>query len=225
MTAKSQREAGTRGSLSKEAVVRTAISLADEKGVASLTMRNLAEKLGVEAMSLYYHVANKNEILDGMFDAVFGEIAFQCDGGLWKQAMRERAQSLRKVLLQHRWAIGLMESRPSPGEVTLSHHESVIKCLRTSGFSIANAAHAFSALDSYIYGFVMQEASLPFETSEELEDVADNLLEQMPVAEFPYFVEMIAEYNLKPGYSYSNEFEIGLDLILDGLERIVDKGT
>jgi AcrR family transcriptional regulator len=211
---------GKRGTLNKTAVLRAAVLLADETGVASLSMRKLAEKLGVEAMSLYYHVANKDEILDGMVDSIFTEVELPAREEDWKTAMRKRAFSVREVLLRHRWAVSLMESRPNPGPATLQHHESVIRCLREGGFSIAMAAHAFSTLDSYIYGFVMQEQSLPFQTPEELEVVAEAILKQMPRDEFPYFTEMILEYNLKLDYSYANEFEIGLDLILDGLERM-----
>lgn len=213
---------GTRGQLNKDRVVRAAVSLADEGSVASLTMRKLAEKLGVEAMSLYYHVANKSEILDAMIDSIFSEIELPSGKDGWKEAMRKRALSARQVLLRHRWALGLMDSRPDPGPATLRHHESVLRCLREAGFSIALAAHAFSIMDSYIYGFVMQEQNLPFQTPEELEKVAEVILEQMPSSEFPYMTEMIAGHALKPGYSYANEFEIGLDLILGGLERMAN---
>jgi len=208
--------------LDKEQVFRAAVLLADENGVAALTMRNLAERLGVEAMSLYHHVANKEEILDGMIDLVFGEIELPGETG-WKTAMRRRAISARAALSRHAWAVGLMESRRNPGLATLRHHDAVLGCLRQAGFTIAQAAHAFSVLDSYIYGFAMQEQNLPFQTSEELEQMAETILRQLPADQFPYMTEMILKHALKPGYAYGKEFEFGLDLILDGLEQLRER--
>lgn len=200
--------------------MRRAISLADKGGIETLTMRKLAQELEVEAMSLYHHVANKDDILDGMVDIIFSEIELPSNGVDWKTAMRERAISAREVLSRHLWAIGLLESRAKPGPGTLRHHDSVIGSLREAGFSIEMAAHAFSVLDSYIYGFALQELNLPFDTSEDLEELAGTILRQMPADEYPYFTEMIVEHVLKPGYDYGDEFEFGLDLILDGLERL-----
>jgi AcrR family transcriptional regulator len=208
--------------LSKERVLRTAVLLADEGGVAAVTMRKLADKLGVEAMSLYHHVANKDEILDGMVDVVFSEIDLPASGADWKAVMRRRAISVREVLSRHAWAIGLMESRANPGPATLRHHDSVIGTLRRAGFSIAMAAHAFSVLDSYIYGFALQELNLPFDTTREPDEVAENILRQMPADGYPYLAELAVEHVLQPGYAYANEFRFGLDLILDGLERSRD---
>jgi AcrR family transcriptional regulator len=198
--------------LSKERVLRAAVLLADEGGVASLTMRKLAETLSVEAMSLYYYVADKDEILDGMVDLPSREAD-------WKAAMRQRAISARDALTRHPWAIGVMESRANPGPATLRHHDAVIGSLRQAGFSIALAAHAFSVIDSYVYGFALQALNLPFDTSEELEKLAEAMLREMPADEYPYLTEMIVDHALQPGYSYANEFEFGLDLVLDGLER------
>jgi AcrR family transcriptional regulator len=208
--------------LSRERVLRAAVAFADESRLDSLSMRKLGEALGVEAMSLYNHVANKDDLLDGMIDIVFSEIDLPSGGTDWKAAMRQRAISAREVLTRHRWAIGLMESRTSPGPATLRHHDAVIGSLREGGFSIALAAHAFSALDSYIYGFVLQEASLPFDTAEETAEVAQMILEQFPADEYPYLAELTVEHVLQPGYDYGNEYEYGLDLILDGLERARD---
>jgi AcrR family transcriptional regulator len=222
MAARSARAASGRGPrvpLSKERVLRAAVLLADEGGVASLTMRKLAETLGVEAMSLYYYVADKDEILDGMADLVFGEIDLPSREADWKAAMRQRAISARDALTRHPWAIGVMESRANPGPATLRHHDAVIGNLRQAGFSIALAAHAFSVIDSYIYGFALQTLNLPFDTSEELEKLAEAMLREMPADEYPYLTEMIVDHALQPGYSYANEFEFGLDLVLDGLER------
>ncbi len=205
--------------LSRGRVLEAAVAFADEHGVASLSMRKLGEALGVEAMSLYNHVANKSELLDGMVDLVFGEIDLPPANGDWKSAMRQRAVSTRRVLSRHRWAIGLMESRASPGPATLRHHDAVIGSLRAAGFSVEMAAHAFSVLDSYIYGFALQEASLPFEAGEETAELAEAILQQMPPDQYPHLTELTIEHVLRPGYDYANEYEFGLDLILDGLER------
>ncbi len=199
-----------------------AITRADREGIATLSMRKLADELGVEAMSLYHHFANKDEILDGMVDVVFSEIDLP-NRGDWKSAMRRRAVSAREALLRHRWAVGLMDSRRTPGQATLRHHDSVIGCLREAGFTVAMAAHAFSVVDSYIYGFVLQELNLPFQNTEELHAMADTMLEHLRAEEYPWFTEMIVDHALKPGYAYAKEFRFGLDLILDGLERMLEK--
>jgi AcrR family transcriptional regulator len=211
-----------RAPLSRERVLHAAVALADESGIASLTMRKLGEAVGVEAMSLYNHVANKDDLLDGMIDVVFGETDLPPGEADWKTAMRQRGISVREVLSRHRWAIGLMESRTTPGPANLRHHEAVIGTLRNAGFSIELAAHAYSALDSYIYGFAMQEPSLPFDTPQETAAVAQAILAQLPPGEYPHLTELTTEHVLKPGYNYGNEFGYGLDLILDSLDRASD---
>ena len=205
--------------LSRERVLRAAVTRADERGLKSLTMRSLGEAVGVEAMSLYNHVANKDDLLDGMVDLVFSEIQLPTSGGDWKTAMRQRAISAREALARHPWALGLMESRTSPGPAALRHHDAVLGCLRNGGFPVELAAHAFSALDSYIYGFVLQEANLPFDTAEETAEVAQMILQQLPADQYPHLTELTIEHVLQPGYHYGDEFEYGLDLILDGLDR------
>ena len=205
--------------LSRERVLRAAIAFADAKGIESLSMRKLGQELGVEAMSLYKHVANKDDMLDGMVDVVFSEIHLHCDGVHWKTAMRARAISARAALSRHSWAIGLTESRMRPGPANLRHHDSVIGCLRDAGFSIEMAIHAYSALDSYIYGFALQEKSLPFETPDQAGEVAEIILNQFPPDEYPNFAETVVELVTKSGYDYADEFVFGLDLILDGLEQ------
>lgn len=212
-----------RAPLTRNDVLRAAVLLADEVGVASLSMRKLAEKLGVKAMSLYHHVANKDDVLDGMVDAVFDEIELPANRADWKVAMRQRAASAREALLRHRWAVGLLDSRANPGPATLKHHDAVIGNLRAAGFSVAMAARAFSVLDSYIYGFMLQELNLPFETPDELVEVAAAILEQT-AADYPHLTELIVERTLKPGYAYGDEFGFGLELILDGLERVREQG-
>jgi AcrR family transcriptional regulator len=199
-------------------VLRAAVKLADRHGIGSLSMRRLGQDLGVEAMSLYNHVAGKDDLLDGLVDLVFSEIDLQCDGN-WRMAMRRRAVSAREALARHRWAIGLMESRTQPGPANLRHHNSVLRCLREAGFSTAMAAHAYSAMDSYIYGFALQQASLPFDTGEQAAKVAQSIMKQF-TADYPYLAEIATEHVLRPGYSYAKEFEFGIDLLLDGLEKL-----
>jgi hypothetical protein len=187
-------------------------------------MRKLGEVLGVEAMSLYNHVRNKVDMLDGMVDVVFSEIDLPSSEEEWQTAMRKRAVSARQVLLRHPWAIGLMESRAAPGPATLRHHDSVLGSLRTAGFSIDMAGHAYSILDGYIYGFTLTELTLPFSDSDGTAGVAElagNILEGFRTGEYPHLAEMALDRAMKPGYSYGNEFEYGLDLILDGIARRV----
>jgi AcrR family transcriptional regulator len=220
MSTQTDPSSAPRNRLTRERVLLVAVDLADKGGVEALSMRKLSQELGVEAMSLYNHVANKDDLLDGMIDLVFGEIGLPPKGANWKTAMRQRAISARSVLARHPWAIGLMESRSTPGPATLRHHDAVIGCLREAGFSIALAAHAYSVLDSYIYGFALQQASLPFKTSEEVVEVTESILCQFPTDAYPHLTEMAVQHVLRPGYDYALEFEFGLELILDGLERV-----
>ncbi|MGZ4650989.1 MAG: TetR/AcrR family transcriptional regulator C-terminal domain-containing protein [Kineosporiaceae bacterium] len=217
------RVAGERERLTRERVLRAAVDLADRDGLATLTMRRLGEALGVEAMSLYNHVGNKERLLDGMVDIVFGEIDLPEADGDWRPAMRTRAVSALEALRRHRWAIGLMESRATPGAATLHHHDRVLGCLRAAGFPIPLAAHAFSLLDSYVYGFALEEASLPFETSEQTAELARAILAGIPAEEYPHLRELTAEHVLQPGYDYGEEFALGLDLILEGLQRALSQ--
>jgi len=206
--------------LSRDRILAAGVAFADDHGIASLSMRKLGDELGVEAMSLYNHVANKDELLDGMVDVVFGEILVPPGAADWKTAMRERAQSARQALGRHPWAIALMSTRTSPGPATLRHHDAVIGSLRAAGFTVPLAAHAFSLLDSYIYGFALQEATLPFgETEEETAEVARTMLAEVPSDTYPHLTELTVEHILRPGYDYGDEFAFGIDLILDGLER------
>jgi len=199
-------------------VLRAAVAHADAGGLEGLTMRQLAEILGVAPMALYRHVANKDDLIDAMVDVVFSEIGVPPGGGDWKSAMRRRAIAVRDALSRHRWAVGLMESRRRPGPANLRHHDAVIGRLRAAGFSIEMTAHAYSLLDSYIYGFALTKTNLPFDTREEVADVAETMLEPFPVNEYPNLVEFIGEHVMKPGYDYGDEFGYGLELILDGLE-------
>jgi AcrR family transcriptional regulator len=210
-----------RPALSRERVLRGAVTVADAGGLAGLTIRSLAEELGVKPMSVYHHVANKDEILDGIVDLVFNEIELPPADGAWRSAMRRRAESARQALKRHPWAIGLMESRTAPGRATLRHHDAVIGALRAGGFSVEMTAHAYALLDSYVYGFALQEASLPFKGPETVGEVAEPMMRQFPAGEYPHLVEMATEFVLQPGYDFGDEFEFGLNLILDALTRMI----
>ena len=220
MPAEEQRQIASDAGLSKHRVVREALRLADVEGVAGLSMRRLAGALGAGAMSLYHYVANKDELLDAMIDLVFDEIELPPHDTDWQTAMRRRALSAREVLARHPWAIGLMESRTTPGPANLRHREAVTACLRRAGFSVVMATHANWVLDSYVYGFALQEASLPFDTADALEDMAEDVyLPQLPADEFPYLNESAAAL-LASGYDPAAEFEFGLDLVLTALEPL-----
>jgi AcrR family transcriptional regulator len=208
--------------LSRERILRVALDLADRHGIAALSMRKLGQELGVDAMLLYRHVANKDDLLDAMVDLVFGEIGLPPSGADWKSTMRQRAMSARAALSRHPWAIGRMESRRRPGPASLRHHDAVLGCLREGGFSVQAAAHAYSILDSYIYGFTLNEQSLPLDTSEEVAEMGTDILREFPANAYPNLAEFIGEHAMKPGYSFGDEFEYGLDLILDGLEKVRD---
>lgn len=206
--------------LSRDRVLEAAVTVADAGGIGGLTIRSLAQELGVKPMSVYYHVANKEEILDGIVDHVFSQIDLPSAEGDWRTEMRKRAESARRVLRRHSWAIGLMESRTSPGPATLRHHNAVLGTLRAAGFSIEMTAHAYALLDSYIYGFAIQEASLPFEGPDSVAQVSEAIMERFATGEYPHMVEIATEYTNQRGYDFGNEFDFGLTLILDGLARL-----
>jgi AcrR family transcriptional regulator len=209
-----------RSRLSRERVLHAAMAQADAGGLDALSMRKLAESLSVAPMALYRHVANREDLIDAMIDAVFSEIDVPVIGACWKTSMRQRAISVRDVLARHRWAIGLMESRTNPGPANLGHHDAVLGNLRAGGFSVVMAAHAYSLLDSYVYGFALTKMNLPFETEQDVGEVAESMLEPFPANAYPYLLEILTEHVMKPGYDYGDEFEYGLDVILDGLERM-----
>lgn len=220
MSANEQHQVSSDAGLSKRRVVAEAVRLADSEGVDGLSMRRLAGVLGAGAMSLYHYVASKDELLDAMTDVVFEEIALPPEDTDWQSAMRRRAESARQALARHPWAISLMESRTAPGPANLRHHEAVLACLRRAGFSVLMATHANWLLDSYVYGFAMQEASLPFDTADELADMAEAVyLPQLPPDEFPYLNESAAAL-VAAGFDPAEQFIFGLELVLAGLEPL-----
>ena len=182
-------------------------------------MRKVAAELGIEAMSLYYHVKSKDDIFDGMLDVVYSEFATPRSGDEWRTAMRERALSMRSVFARHPWAISI-KARTSPGPATLGHLDSVIGCLTAAGFSMPMTGHAMSILDSYVQGFAQQEATLPLDASGDISAATEDIMaQQEAMAEaFPNLAAMAVTLILQPGYLYGNEFEFGLELVLDGLE-------
>ena len=205
--------------LSKERVLSHALALADDEGIEALTMRGLGRALDAGAMSLYHHVRDKEELLDGMVDLVFAEIHLPERGGDWRAEMRARAMSARDVLSRHPWAIALMESRTTPGPANLRHREAVTASLRKAGFSVRMATHASWLLDSYIYGFALQEVNLPFADAAELSEMTREVfLPQLRPDEYPYLNEAATELS-QSDYDPADEFTYGLDLILDALER------
>ncbi|MGH3345671.1 MAG: TetR/AcrR family transcriptional regulator [Nocardioides sp.] len=203
--------------LSRGRVLEGAMAVADAGGLDALTIRSLARELGVKPMTVYHYVANKDEILDGIIDLVFSEIELPETGGDWREELVRRAESARQTLRAHPWAIGLMESRTAPGPATLRHHDVVIATLRGAGFSPEATAHAYALLDSYTYGFALQEAGLPFEGEDTVAEVAEPIMEQFSVGEYPHLEAMAVDYYLQPGYDFGDEFPWGLNLILDGL--------
>lgn len=220
MSAKEQRQVVSDAGLSKQRLVREAVRLADREGVDGLSMRRLAGKLGAGAMSLYHYVANKEELLDAMIDIVFEEIELPPVGTDWQSAMRQEAISSSQVLARHPWAISLMESRTTPGPANLRHREAVTACLRRAGFSVVTATHANWLLSSYVYGYALQAASLPFDTADELAEMTEDVyLPQLPPDQFPYLNES-AETLLAAGYDPAEEFTFGLDLVLAALEPL-----
>jgi AcrR family transcriptional regulator len=208
----------SRTRLSRPLVLESAVALADDDGLEGFSMRRLAQELGVVPMALYKHVANKDELLDGMVDSVFGEIESPSIDDDWRSAMRRRAISVREALKRHSWAIGLMEIR-SPGPANLRNHNAVMGCLREAGFSFQSAIHAYSLQDAYIYGFAQQEKTLGFQTPGDAGAAAQRRAQaNRALDEYPYLAE-IATKLPESGFDNAVEFAWGLDLILDGLDR------
>jgi AcrR family transcriptional regulator len=221
MSTETASNAARRAPLSRERVLRTAIELADKGGLGSLTMRKLGQQLGVEAMSLYNHVANKDDILDGIVDLVVGDIDVPPAGTHWKAAMRQRSISAHQVLLAHPWAAMLVMSRFNIGPGMTRYLDATLGRLREGGFSIEEALDAWHTLDSHLYGFTLQELNLPFGV-EETQNVSASVLGQIPAEQYPYVFEVITRI-MQTGRD--EDFEFGLDLVLDGLERIAGRSA
>src|ERR687895_576561 len=209
------RRTGRKARVSREQVLDAALELADEGGLAAVTMANVGARLGVEAMSLYRHIGNKEEMLDGLVDRVFAEIEVPSDARQWRDALRRRAVSAHAALRRHPWAIGLMESRAQPGPATLAHHDAMVAILLAAGFDGRGAVRVYNLLDSYIYGFALQEATLPFSSPDEMAAVSEQMMAAMADA-YPNLARVQREL-VASGFDYADEFEAGLDIILDAL--------
>lgn len=203
--------------LTPDSVVAAALEVADRHGIEGLTMRGLARELKVEAMSLYHHFASKELLLDAMIDRVYSEVTLPDPGGPWRKELRRRSISVRATLRRHPWALPLMESRHAPGPANLAYHEANIACLRSAGFSPDQVAHAYAVVDAFVYGFVLQESTLPFDSGGE----AATMIQETPFGEalapYPNMGWFVQHVVLAPRYSFAHEFEPGLDLVLDGL--------
>jgi AcrR family transcriptional regulator len=203
--------------LSRERVLAAAIALADARGIDALSMRRLAQELGVEAMSLYHHVANKDEILDGMVDAVIAGTALPVTTDDWKATIRAMAIATHDALADHPWAASLMLSRNIPSR--LRYMEAVLGSLRRGGFSAEMTDHAYHAIDSHIAGYTLWAANFDIEP-ETLPALASEFLHTLPEGQFPYVIEHVHEHLRERDPESEGEFAFGLDLILDGLERL-----
>ncbi len=212
---------GSRDTLNRYRVVRAAMDLADESGIDSVTMRGLGRRLGVEAASLYNHVTGKDDLLDGVVDLVVAQIDFPSGDVNWRGAMRRRAVSAREVFAVHPWAAGLIDSRGRSGPSSLAYADRVLGALLGAGFSPGDAANAFLALDSYIYGFERQRATIAPADGEDSTEVAKDVLSAIPDGAYPSLARVAMEYALKP-YDDAAAFEFGLDLILESLERVLE---
>lgn len=213
----------SREPLSRERVLRAAIALADDGGIESLTMRRLAQALGFKPMALYHHVAGKDDLLNGIVDLIHEEIEPPARGGDWKQSLRRSAISAHRTLVRHPWACNLtMTTEVSTAR--LRYMEEILATLREAGFSADLTHHAYHALDSHVTGFTLWLVNLPFESDEELAALASSFVEQLSREEYPYLAEHIDQHLLPPDPESEGEFAFGLDLILDGLERLRDTG-
>ena len=209
------RRTGRKPRVSRDQVLDAALELADEGGLASVTMASVGARLGVEAMSLYRHIGNKEEMLDGLVDRVFAEIEVPADAPDWRDALRRRAVSAHDALRRHPWAIGLMESRSQPGPATLGHHDAMVAILLRAGFDGRGATRVYNVLDSYIYGFALQEATLPFATPEEMATMSEQMLASVAGA-YPSLAAVQRDL-VGAGFDYADEFEAGLDIIMSAL--------
>ncbi len=212
-----------RPTLSRDRVLAGAIELVDEIGIEAFTIRRLAAALDVKPMTIYHYVASKEGILDGMVDIVFSEIDLPPEDVEWQAAIRVRCRSTRDVLRRHPWAPPLMESRLDPGPATLRHHDAVLGCLRRGGLDLELTAHAYAIVDSFVYGFALEEANLPGGGSGEIVEVAEDMVRE-GFADYPYLAEFTVEHVLRPGYAFGDSFDFGLDLIIEGLARAAISG-
>jgi AcrR family transcriptional regulator len=218
-TTRSGRRPGRPARLSRDRVLRAALDIADADGLEAVTMQRVAHAIDAEPMSLYRHVLNKDDLLDGLIDLVYAEIEVPSPADPWREASRRRAISARDVLRRHPWAVTLMESRARPGPANLAHHEAVLSNLFAAGLSARQATRAYNLIDSYVYGFALQEKALPISSEQDLSTLGPEMLGQLSPGMYPH-LEAVAAELVGSGFRYADEFEPGLDLILDGLESL-----
>ncbi|HEX9044197.1 MAG TPA: TetR/AcrR family transcriptional regulator [Candidatus Limnocylindrales bacterium] len=214
------RRGGRPARISRDVVLRAAVDIADRDGLDALTMRSIGQRVGVEAMSLYRHVNDKEDVLDGIVDLVFSEIETPGSGS-WKAGLDRHARSTHDALARHPWAVALMESRAGPA--SMRHHDAVLGCLRSGGFSVFAAVRAYNIVNSYVYGFALQELSLPFRTPEEQSTVSADILQRYAPGEYPN-LEAVATGLPDSGFVYAEEFGVGLGLVIGALERLSKTG-
>lgn len=224
MARKGRDSMARRAPLSRERVIEAAVGLADARGIEALTMRRLAQDLGVEAMSVYHHVANKDDILDGIVQHVLEECELPAPGDEWKAAIRRTAISTHEVLVRHRWAASLILAGAGTGAARLRYMDGILGALRRAGFSAELTDHAYHAIDSHIMGFTLWQVGMDLGSEEDLKEKASEFLATLPVAEFPYLAEHIEQHLNPRSGDDVGEFEFGLGLILDGLERMLPRG-
>lgn len=203
--------------LSAERIVEAAAIVADQGGIQAVSMRSVGRELDVEAMSLYHHIASKDTLLDALTDWVFAQMQPPKQGLPWRESVRDHAASARSVLTAHPWSLTLVETRSSPGPAVLRRHDALIGCFRGAGFPVQLTSHATSVLDAYIYGFALTERNLPFDPGTGANEFATTV--NVPWGDYPHLAELVGDLTRDGDYSFSAEFDIGLDLILDSLER------
>lgn len=211
---------GARGVLDRDRIIDGGVELADEIGLEPLTIRRLADHLGVRPMSLYHYVRSKDDIVDGMVGRVFDEVERPDAAAPWKDAIRGRARSLRAALRRHPWAIPIMESRRTPGADIFDHHEAVLTTWLRTGFPLSLVAHGVAVVDAFVYGFALQEAALPFgDSNGDLTEASEQIIVPLSPERYPSLMRFTAEHVMKPGYDFGDSFEAGLGYVLDGVER------
>lgn len=204
--------------LSKERIIDAAARVADRGGINAVTMRQVGSELGVEAMSLYHYVSNKDALLDALSEWLFGKIDIPRPDAGWREALSARAHSAREVLRAHPWGLGMLESRPQPGQSQLRHYDSMMGRLSEAGFSATLATTAFATVDAFVFGFVLTEATLPFDPATGAEqEYADEV--GLDEAKFPHLARTLGDLFSSGDYSFGDEFSAGLTILLDGIEQ------
>lgn len=211
-----------RDTLNQDRIVNAAIEIADAGGIGALTIRRLAAVLDTKPMTIYYHLPSKHHILDGMVDVIYSEIYAPTIENDWRSEVRRRSVSARKVLADHPWATALMESSETPGPANLRHHDEMVACLHHGGFPMGMVVEVYTLIDSFVFGFALQESNLPFASDTDLSDLARETIEP-PRELYPHLAELNSHLMRRPGFSFRDTFELGLDILLAGLESAKER--